>query len=206
MTTATASRTGGSGWTTSQGPGDGVARHRAWITDLHTGRTESSVLNSLDYLCPRRGSFRRRGRRHLLRHLLSGRADRAARDAPCSGSALASLDGGSGARSCSADGGGDSTNGGGTHRGAMPARFYVWASVIVDGRVVATDYAPDFGWLHPSSKEPPSRISRTRSTPPIDSLEEALAAVGQTDNLLSASRRATRMSPAHRPGSKRGAG
>jgi hypothetical protein len=28
-------------------------------------------------------------------------------------------------------------------------RFYGWASVIVDGRVVATDYAPDSGWLDP---------------------------------------------------------
>ena len=25
--------------------------------------------------------------------------------------------------------------------------FYAWASAIVDGRVVATDYAPDTGWL-----------------------------------------------------------
>ena len=25
--------------------------------------------------------------------------------------------------------------------------FYVWASVIQDGRVVATDYAPDVGWF-----------------------------------------------------------
>ena len=25
--------------------------------------------------------------------------------------------------------------------------FYTWASVIVDGRIVATDYAPDAGWL-----------------------------------------------------------
>lgn len=25
--------------------------------------------------------------------------------------------------------------------------FYVWASVIRDGEIVATDYAPDFGWL-----------------------------------------------------------
>ena len=40
--TATASRTGGSGWTTSQGPRR-MLPHRAWITDLHTGRTESSV-------------------------------------------------------------------------------------------------------------------------------------------------------------------
>jgi hypothetical protein len=26
-------------------------------------------------------------------------------------------------------------------------RFYVWASVIEDGRVVSTDYAPDSGWI-----------------------------------------------------------
>jgi hypothetical protein len=25
--------------------------------------------------------------------------------------------------------------------------FYVWASVIVDGQIVATDYAPDAGWI-----------------------------------------------------------
>jgi hypothetical protein len=30
---------------------------------------------------------------------------------------------------------------------AIPGRFYAWASVIQDGRVVATDYAPDAGWL-----------------------------------------------------------
>jgi hypothetical protein len=29
-------------------------------------------------------------------------------------------------------------------------RFYAWASVIEDGRVVATDYAPDVGWLEPT--------------------------------------------------------
>jgi hypothetical protein len=26
-------------------------------------------------------------------------------------------------------------------------RFYLWASVIRDGEIVSTDYAPDFGWL-----------------------------------------------------------
>ena len=64
----------------------------------------------------------------------------------------------------------------------LPARYYAWASVIVDGRVVATDYAPDVGWLHPSSKEPPPIAEEV--TPPIDSLEEALAAVGQTGPYL----------------------
>jgi hypothetical protein len=28
--------------------------------------------------------------------------------------------------------------------------FYVWASTIVDGQIVATDYAPDTGWLRPT--------------------------------------------------------
>jgi hypothetical protein len=28
-----------------------------------------------------------------------------------------------------------------------PGRYYAWASMIEDGRVVATDYAPDAGWL-----------------------------------------------------------
>ena len=44
--------------------------------------------------------------------------------------------------------------GGGTV-GGLPERFYVWASVIQDGRVVATDYAPDVGWLHPSPDAKP---------------------------------------------------
>jgi hypothetical protein len=26
-------------------------------------------------------------------------------------------------------------------------RVYAWASAIVDGQIVATDYAPDFGWM-----------------------------------------------------------
>ena len=33
--------------------------------------------------------------------------------------------------------------------------FYVWASLIQDGRVVATDYAPDAGWLQPSVQTKP---------------------------------------------------
>ena len=34
--------------------------------------------------------------------------------------------------------------------GPPSGNYYVWASVIEDGRVVATDYAPDLGWLDPS--------------------------------------------------------
>jgi hypothetical protein len=33
---------------------------------------------------------------------------------------------------------------------ATDVHFYAWASVIQDGRVVATDYAPDVGWLDKS--------------------------------------------------------
>jgi hypothetical protein len=32
-------------------------------------------------------------------------------------------------------------------------RFYAWASLIEEGRVVATDYAPDVGWLEPAPEE-----------------------------------------------------
>ena len=41
--------------------------------------------------------------------------------------------------------GGEFPGGGGDP--GLVAPFYVWASVIEDGRVVATDYAPDAGWL-----------------------------------------------------------
>jgi hypothetical protein len=54
--------------------------------------------------------------------------------------------------------GGDTTgtgpNGGGIV-GGMHSPFYAWAAVIQDGRVVATDYAPDIGWLDPSAKAKP---------------------------------------------------
>ena len=43
--------------------------------------------------------------------------------------------------------------------------LYAWASVIVDGRVVATDYAPDAGWLLPSPGAKPggTYVSTSRS-------------------------------------------
>ncbi len=40
--------------------------------------------------------------------------------------------------------------GGGTGGMELDMPFYAWASVIHDGRVVATDYAPDSGWLQAS--------------------------------------------------------
>ena len=46
---------------------------------------------------------------------------------------------------------GGEVTGGGTAGKRMDVPFYVWASVIQDGRVIATDYAPDAGWLDPGS-------------------------------------------------------
>jgi hypothetical protein len=41
----------------------------------------------------------------------------------------------------------DSPGDAGFHFKNLSGRFYVWASLIQDGQVVATDYAPDTGWL-----------------------------------------------------------
>jgi hypothetical protein len=49
--------------------------------------------------------------------------------------------------------GGDTTGGGIV--GGMHSPFYAWAALIQDGRVVATDYAPDAGWLDPDSPAKP---------------------------------------------------
>src|SRR5204863_2555099 len=50
----------------------------------------------------------------------------------------------------------DTTNGGEDILGAKQDKpFYVWASEIVGGRVVATDYAPDNGWLLPTPGSKP---------------------------------------------------
>ena len=50
-------------------------------------------------------------------------------------------------------GGGDIAGGG--SRPGLLVPFYAWASVIENGRVVATDYAPDVGWLDPSATAKP---------------------------------------------------
>ena len=33
------------------------------------------------------------------------------------------------------------------HLAGDDIRFYVWASAIVDGQIVGTDFAPDVGWI-----------------------------------------------------------
>jgi hypothetical protein len=51
-------------------------------------------------------------------------------------------------------GGGDTTTGG-TFGGRLEGPLYAWASVIENGRVIATDYAPDVGWLDPAAAVKP---------------------------------------------------
>jgi hypothetical protein len=165
--------------------------HRAWITDLHTGRTESSVLNSLDYFESPEGivktpmvgkTFFGASFPSRQTETAKGPSCRPARHPGPShpygnpppwmrGLAPGDLE----------FGGTGDVAGSGVQKpkpDTRPARFYAWASVIVGGRVMATDYAPDAGWLHPSSKAPPIDDG-VAVDPPIDSLEEALAAVGE---------------------------
>jgi len=156
-------------------------RHRAWVTDLHTGRTESSVLNSSDYTVAADGTVSTPMVGDTFFGASFPAAQTEARTSPsCQNNPPAWMRGLAGAQLMF--GGGD-TAGGGSSAGSMPALYYAWASEIVDGRVVATDYAPDAGWLHPSSKGP--KPSEDEVTPPIDSLEEAVAAAGQQTSMLS---------------------
>jgi hypothetical protein len=100
--------------------GDGD--QRAWRTDLHTGRTERLNGPGYDY----NGGDT---------YFESGYPP-----------------GGSGGDARFVFGGSGAVTGGGTAtRGTeLDMPLYVWASVIQNGQVVATDYAPDAGWLLPS--------------------------------------------------------
>jgi hypothetical protein len=103
------------------GTAPGKDQHRAWITDLHTGRTVSAVGGPYGYVGETLFDTFFPGEWSGIGAFLNF--------------------------------GGD-TAGGGFHGGLVDP-FYAWASVIVDGRVVATDYAPDVGWLDPSQKAKP---------------------------------------------------
>jgi hypothetical protein len=99
----------------------GQDEHRAWITDLHTGRTTSAVGKPyggvgetyFDTFYP--GEWTGIGAR------LGFGGDTTAAIDPLPG---------------------------------LHSPFYAWASVIENGRVVATDYAPDTGWLEPTDLKP----------------------------------------------------
>jgi hypothetical protein len=106
--------------------GDGQ-NHRAWRTDLHTGRT---TAHDPAYCC-------------ITGVVLDSFYPRTEPNARFIF-------------------GGETTAGRAT--GMDPdAAFYAWASVIEDGRVVATDYAPDVGWLDPDLVLPPSPVATAPS-------------------------------------------
>ncbi len=107
--------------------------HRTWITDLHTGQTVSSDRPDDD--CENVPE-------PLCRDAISLVTSFPGRGGEQDGLSAAML-----------RVGGETT--GGATFGGLPERFYAWASVIQDGRVVATDYAPDAGWLAPSADAKP---------------------------------------------------
>jgi len=96
---------------------------RAWRTDLHTGQTDAG---------PEHDERVRAAYTHGTPAVRSPQTEY-----PRSGSDVAFLFGGAVETTTGSSGWGFELD--------MP--FYAWASVIVNGRVVATDYAPDTGWL-----------------------------------------------------------
>ncbi len=103
--------------------GDEQGHHRAWRTDLHTGRTESAAGSE---------EFGKVGETFFSTRYPTRAAGADARFS-------------FGDRFDVTGGAGPVTKG-----VKVDVPLYAWASVIVDGRVVATDYAPDTGWLLPS--------------------------------------------------------
>ena len=129
MTIATASRTGATGSTTCPATaGDEAGHHREWRT-ISTPVEPSGRWIGLG-----------QGEQTFLGHRLPGRSLGSRDDRRIAGH---------GARFYF--GNVSDTTGGTKTRGVkVDFPFYTWASVIVDGRVVATDYAPDAGWQPPS--------------------------------------------------------
>ena len=112
--------------------GDENGHHREWRTNLHTGRTES--VSGSDWASVSQ-SFLKTGY-------------------PAEGDREGFRTGRDGARFRFGQVS-DTTQGTNTYGVKVRLPFYAWASVIVDGRVVATDYAPDAGWIVPSSGATP---------------------------------------------------
>ena len=106
---------------------DHQGHHRAWRTDLHTGRTESAAGSE---------EFGKVGETFFS----TGYPTRAV---------------GADARFSFGDRFDVAGQGIVTKGIKLDMPLYAWASVIVDGRVVATDYAPDAGWLLPSPGSKP---------------------------------------------------
>jgi hypothetical protein len=106
-------------------PGDaaGVHRTRGWRTNLHTGQTEASPLHP-DYPFAFYGEGTALGRGPYASY-------------PRIDSQAGFKFGGTI----------DAPQGSSSSGFVLDMPFYTWASVIVNGQVVATDYAPDAGWL-----------------------------------------------------------
>ena len=98
---------------------DGGPHSRVWRTDLHTGQTDAGpALSEIRIRLPCCAAASRPSIRG---------SDRM--PASCSAAPV------------------ETTTGSAGWGFELDMPFYTWASVIVDGRVVATDYAPDAGWL-----------------------------------------------------------
>jgi len=98
--------------------------NRVWRTDLHTGQTDAGP----ELIAPDPPPL-------LGRRAWAMRGPRT--EYPMVGSDAGFLFGG----------GSESTTGSAAWGFELDMPFYAWASVIVSGRIVATDYAPDTGWL-----------------------------------------------------------
>jgi hypothetical protein len=102
---------------------EGEPPNRGWRTNLHTGQTDAGPEHG-DPIWPNGGDFKA--------------------DYPIGSDASQAI-----FQFCGFAGdvaGGTNTGSAGC-RNELDVPFYAWASVIVNGRVVATDYAPDTGWL-----------------------------------------------------------
>jgi hypothetical protein len=118
--------------------GDESSHHREWRTDLDTGRTEWAVEKDFAM--------------YFATGFNSGYPAYADREGFHTGRDGARFRFGHVF---------DTTGGTKTRGVKVDMPFYTWASVIVNGRVVATDYAPDTGWLLPTPGATSSESSPT---------------------------------------------
>ena len=63
------------------------------------------------------------------------------------------------------------------------ASFYAWASLIQDGQLIATDYAPDTGWFATSSWSPQSPLDSWPERVRLEPTGAGLVTVNEADDL-----------------------
>ncbi|HEV8404242.1 MAG TPA: hypothetical protein VGQ31_14525 [Candidatus Limnocylindrales bacterium] len=117
--------------------------HREWRTDLHTGRTESAAVGRWDAL----DDWAKVSSSYLATGYPGGPIPEGLR--------LGAGEGGPNTGRIWIGNTSDTTQGEVDQGIKLDMPFYVWAAEIVDGRVVATDDAPDTGWLIPSTEADP---------------------------------------------------